>query len=85
MLAGKVNATLRLLSETESARILPTSKQNIDLLEENHPSKYDDLLLHSPEESYEKYAYGEINGALIYKIEREFMGAAGPSNLHTNG
>ena len=30
--SGKVNAALKLLSDTESAGILPTSKQTIDLL-----------------------------------------------------
>ena len=50
---------LRRLSETESARILPTNKQAIDLLKEKHPerdSKYDDFLQHGPEELYGGYA-----------------------------
>ena len=56
MLSGKVNAALRLLSVAESAGILPTSKRTIDLLKEKHrvgASKYDNLLLHGPEELYE--------------------------------
>ena len=59
MLYGKVNAALRLPSYTESAGILPTTKQTITLFKEKHPvgaSKYDDLLLHGPEELYEEYA-----------------------------
>ena len=32
MLAGKVNTALRLVSETESGGILPTSEQTIDHL-----------------------------------------------------
>ena len=88
MLFGTVNAALRLLSDTESAGILPTSKQTIDLLKEKHPvgaPKCDDLLLHGPEELYKEYAYEKINGALIHKIEREIEEAAGPSNLDANG
>ena len=49
MLSGKVNAALRLLSDTESAGILPTTKKTINLLKEKHPvgaPKYHDLLLH---------------------------------------
>ena len=49
MLSGKVNAALRLLSDTESAGKLQTSKQTINLLKEKHPvdaPKYDKLLLH---------------------------------------
>ena len=87
MLSGKVNAALRLLSDTENAKI-PISKQTIDLLKEKHPvgaSKYDDLLLHGLEKSYEEYAYEEINGTLIYKIARKIKGATGPSNLNANG
>ena len=44
MLSGKVNAVLRLISDTESAGILPTTKQTIDFLMEKHPvgaPKYD--------------------------------------------
>ena len=37
MLAGKVIAALRLLSNPGSAGVLPTSKQIIDLLKEKHP------------------------------------------------
>ena len=58
-----------------------------DLFNDKHPvgaSKYDDLLIHGPEELYEEYAYEEINGALIYKVAREIKGAAGPSNLGAN-
>ena len=87
MLSGKVHAALRLLSDTENARILLTSKQAVDLLKEKHPvgaPKYDHILLHGPEELYEEYAYEEINGALIYKIAREIKGVAGPSNLDAN-
>ena len=88
ILSGKVNAALRLLSDTDRTGILPTSKQTIDFLKEKHPvcaSKYDDLLLHDPEELNEKYAYEEINGALIYRTVREIKGAAGSSNLDENG
>ena len=88
MLSGKVNTALRLLSDTDSAGILPTTKQTIDLLKEKHPvgaSKYGHLLLHDLEESYEEYAYEEINGALIYKIAREIKVAASLSNLDANG
>ena len=83
MLFGRVNAALTLLSDTESAGILSTSKQTIDLLKEKHPvgaPKYGDLLLHGTEELYE-----EINGALIYKVAREIKRAAGRSNLDANG
>ena len=71
MLSGKVNTPLILLSDTESDGILPTSKQTIDLLKEKHPvgaPKYDDLLLHGPEELYEKYAYEEVNGGRYIKF-----------------
>ena len=74
MLATKVSAALRLLSDTEDAGILSTSKQTIDLFKEKHPegtSKYDNLLLHSREELYKECAYEEINGALTYKNVRE--------------
>ena len=87
-LSGKVNTAFRLLSDTDSAAILPTTQQTIDLLKEKHPAgapKYDHLLLHGLEQSYEEYAYEEINGALIYKIAREIKVAAGPSNLDANG
>ena len=88
MVSGKVNEALRLPSVTESAGILPTNKQTIDLLKENHlvgAPKYDDLLLHVPKELYEECAYEEINGVLIYKIACEIKGAAGRSNLDANG
>ena len=88
MLAGKENTALRLLSDTDSAGALPTSKQPIDLLKEIHlegASKYDDLLLQRPKELYEECAHEEINIVLIYKISREIKGAAGPSNLDANG
>ena len=88
MSSGKVDVALRLLLGTESAEILPTSKQTIDLLKEKHPigaSRCDDLLLHVLEELYEEYAYEEISGALIYKFAREIKGAAGPLNLDANG
>ena len=71
MLSGKVNTALRLFSDTDSAGILPTTKQTIDLLKEKHPvgaPKYDDLLLHGPEELYEEYANEEINGDLYVKL-----------------
>ena len=73
MLSGKVNAALRLISGTESAGILPTSKQTIDLLKGKHPlgaPKYDDLLLYCPDnKSYEEYEYQGINSALIGVIQ----------------
>ena len=87
MLSEKVNAALRLLSETKSAGILPNSKRTVDPLKEKHPvgaPKCNDLLRHGPEELYEEYAYKEINGALIYKIAHEIKGAACPSNLEAN-
>ena len=87
MLSGKVNAALRLLSDTESAGILPTTKKTINLLKVKHPvgaPKYDDLLLHGLEELYKEYAYEELNGALIYNVARETKGAAGLSNLEAN-
>ena len=37
MLSGKVNEAFRLISDTESAGILPTTKQTIDFLKEKHP------------------------------------------------
>ena len=74
MLSGKVNAALRLISDTESARILPTSKQTIDLLKGKHPlgaPKDDDLLLYCPDNKlYEEYEYQEINTALIGVIQK---------------
>ena len=36
-LSGKVNAALRLLSDADSAGILRTSKETINLLKEKHP------------------------------------------------
>ena len=62
MLDGKVNAALRLPSETENVGILPTNKQTFDLLKEKHPedaSKFDDPLLDTLD-LYEEYAYEEI-------------------------
>ena len=59
----------------------------LTLIKEKHPvgaAKYDHLLLHGLEESYEENAYEEINGALIYRIAREIKVAAGPSNLDVN-
>ena len=59
ILSGNVSAALRLLSDTESAGILTTSKQTIDLLEEKHTVdalKYDDYLLPGLEELCEEYA-----------------------------
>ena len=88
MLSGKVTAAVRLLSDTGSAVILPTSKQTIGLFKEKHSvgaPKCDDYLLHGPEDLYEECAYEEIKGILIYKIAREIKGAAGPSNLDANG
>ena len=87
MLAAKVSAALRPISDTEDAGILSTSKQTIDVFKEKHPegtSKYDNLLLHSREELYKECAYEEINGALIYKNVREVKGAAYPGNLDAN-
>ena len=87
-LSGKVSAALRHLSDADSAGILPTSKETINLLKEKHPvgaPKYDNLLLHGPAELYEEYVYEEIKGALKYKIAWEIKGVAGPSNLDVNG
>ena len=83
MLSGKLNMSLRLLSDTEIVGILSTSKQTINHLKEKYlvgASRYDDLLLHGLEELYEEHAYEEINGALA----REIKVAAGPSNLDEN-
>ena len=71
MLSGKVNSALRLLSDTESAGILPTNKKTVEPLKGKHPVgalKYNDLLQHDSEKLYEEYAYEEINDALIYKL-----------------
>ena len=57
MLSGKVNAALRFFSDTESAGILPTSKQTIDLLKEKHHAgapKYNDLLYYKAWKNYVK-------------------------------
>ena len=62
MITGKVNAALRLLLEIVSPGILPI---NNDLLKEKHPDgamKFDDLLLHGPEELFGEYANEEIGG-----------------------
>ena len=83
MLSGKLNMSLRLLSDTEIVGILSTSKQTINHLKEKYlvgASRYDDLLLHGLEELYEEHAYEEISGALA----REIKVAAGPSNLDEN-
>ena len=88
MLSGKVIVALRLLSDTESAGILPTTKQIIDHLKEKHPvgaPKYDDLSIHGPEELYEEYTYEEIKGALTCKTTRETKGVAGSLSLDANG
>ena len=53
MLSGKLNMSLRLLSDTEIVGILSTSKQTINHLKEKYlvgASRYDDLLLHGLEE-----------------------------------
>ena len=71
MLSGKVTVTLKLLSDTDSATILPTTKQTINLLKEKHPAgapKCDDLLLPGREELYEERAYEEINSELYVKL-----------------
>ena len=63
------------------------SKPLIFSKKKKHPivaSKYDDLLLHGPEELSEEYAHEEVNGALIYKTASEIKGAASPSNLDAN-
>ena len=70
--ARKVNAAIRFPSETEGTGTLPSGEQTIDLLKEKHPegaSKFDGILLDSPEESYEEYADKGINGALNIKLQ----------------
>ena len=49
MIAGKVNAALRLLSETDFPEKLPTNNETIDLPKKKHPDnpmKFEELLLH---------------------------------------
>ena len=90
MLAGKVNTALRLVSETESGGILPTSEQTIDHLKKKNDhagaSKfdafYDDYMAWK---NYMKNIHMKKHGVLIYKIACEIKGAAGLLNLDVNG
>ena len=88
MLAGKINAALRLLSDSDSCGILPLNDQTMNLLHSKHPQAEDqhvDLLLHGPEQAFGEYAYEILDGALINKVAREMKGASGPSNLDSDG
>lgn len=88
MLSGKTNAALRLLSDAECKGVLPINDENIKALQNKHPQaadKFDDLLLHGPEEYIGDYAYNSIDGAGIRKIACQIKGAAGPSNLDADG
>ena len=70
MLSGEVNEALRLISDTESAGILPTTKQTIDFLKEEHPvgaPKYADP--YGTEEVYEEYANEEIKGYIKLHVK----------------
>ena len=75
MITGKVNAAVRLLLVMVSPGMLPT---NNDLLIEKHPDgamKFDDLLLHGPEEVFgENKANEDTDSTLIRKITREISG-----------
>ena len=75
MITGKVNAVVRLLLVMVSPGMLPT---NNDLLIEKHPDgamKFDDLLLHGPEEFFgENKANEDTDSTLIRKITREISG-----------
>ena len=88
MIAGKVNAALRLLSEVDSKGILKLTEENLKLLQQKHPvgdEKHDELLLYGPEKVIGEYAYEDIDGALIRKVAREVKGAAGPSSMDADG
>ena len=88
MLASKVNSALRLLSDSESSGILPLNEDNTRLLKTRHPQgeeQFSDLLLEGPEALFGSYAYEAVDGALIQKTAREVKGAAGPSNLDSDG
>ena len=88
MTSGKVKSALRLLSEVESAGILPLTDETLNLLHQKHPDgeeKYDDLLLNGPEQLIGDYAYEKIDGSLIRKLASQLKGAAGPSSLDADG
>ena len=84
MLAGKVNAALRLLSNSDSCGILPINENTKHLLTEKHPSadeQHEELMLEGPEFRFDEYAYEDISGSFICKITREVKSASGPLSL----
>ena len=84
MLQGKVNAALRLLSESSNNGVLPINDENKAKLIEKHPQEslvFKDSLLYGPIEDVRKCYFDELNDVLIDKAIRYTKGSAGPSNI----
>ena len=84
MLQGKVNAALRLLSESGNNGVLPINEENKAKLIDMHPQEslvYKTSLLFGPIDEVRKCYFDELNDVLIDKAIRYTKGSAGPSNI----
>eukprot|EP00794_Sanderia_malayensis_P011608 gene11608-12810_t len=65
---GKINAALKLLSDTQSSGILQLDDSTLQLPKKKHPDgedKFEDLLLQGPELSFGEYTYESNPNAIL--------------------
>ena len=87
MLQGRINAAIRLLSQTKNSGVLPLTQDTMQELHLKHPDakpKYDDLLLQGPIKFLSPVIYDTINEDTTAKAAIITKGAAGMSSLNAD-
>ena len=88
MLAGKINAALKLLSVEENQGLLQLNADVLSDLKDKHPDAADPsaaMLLQGPINNVEKATFNILDADMIQKAALRTRGAAGPSNLDADG
>ena len=86
MFQGKINASLRLLSDETCGGVLPLSEEDFQSLREKHPSPAEiksDSLLHGPIADLSNVSVA-VDERDVLAIAKTLKGAAGPSGLDAN-
>lgn len=84
MFQGKVNAALKLLSNTTSSGIAPINDETLKALQEKHPMgqpKLNELLLEGPVDKIDPILFEAIDEELIQRMASKTKGSSGPSKL----
>ena len=88
MLAGKVNAAMRLLDKESSSGVLALSSDVLDKLQSKHPDASpapEEVLIHGDLPFFDSVMFSALDESIVTQAALRARGASGPSGLDADG